>query len=289
MSNHSRRRSLVIVTILIAFICLLLLLLMRCQKQPAVLPEQGGSPAIPTPAAPSEVVPPSEQSESHQQPAEILTPATLTVPERVTAGAAFTIEWTGPDNQDDYITIVPAGAPADVYTSYRETSEGSSLELMAPVEPGAHEVRYVTSRSRTILASAPLEVVPAKASLDAPAEVTLGATLEVTWTGPDNQGDFITIVPVGAADDAYASYANTETGSPVTITAPAQAGQAELRYVSGQGRKVLARRPITVLPPIISLAAPPEAIAGTTIEVTWTGPNNAGDYITLVPAELPDG
>jgi hypothetical protein len=221
--------------------------------------------------------------------AEMLTPATLTVPERVTAGAAFALEWTGPDNRGDYVTIVRREAPATAHDRYAETKKGPSLELTAPLEPGAHEVRYVTARSHTILGRAPIEVLPASVTLDAPAEVALGTQVSVAWTGPDNQGDYVTIVPKETPDGQYDNYTTTDAGSPLSVRVPAVAGEAELRYMSGEGRKVLGRRAIRILAADVSLSAPSEAIAGATIAVSWTGPNNPGDYVTVVSRETPDG
>ncbi|MFM9995764.1 MAG: hypothetical protein ACKVU4_08190 [Phycisphaerales bacterium] len=286
MAVSNRRRNTVIVLILlILLVVALLLLLKRCpQKRPGVAAREGAPAPAPVTPSPGAAGPAAEAP-----PAEAMTPATLAAPERVTAGAAFSVGWTGPDNRGDFVTIVRADAAPAAFGSHLGTERGASLELTAPIEPGTYEVRYVTGRSHTILGRAPIEVTPAGATLDAPAEVVLGSVFSVAWTGPDNKGDYVTIVPGGAPDEHYGSYTDTAKGSPLTLTAPTETGDAEVRYVAGQGRKVLARRPIKVIAAEVSLAAPAEAVAGTTIDVTWTGPNNAGDYITVVAREIPDG
>ena len=71
----------------------------------------------------------------------------------------------------------------------------------------------------------------------------------LTWSGPKNDGDSLTFVPKGLPDGRYAAYADASKGSPVTIKAPAEAGPAEIRYMSGQGARVLARRALTVAAP----------------------------------------
>lgn len=287
MAENARRRHVTVIIVLLLLIALALLL-------PRCLPKKPVGPATPaTNQAPVSTVPaassPATSVPATTEPDEVLTPAIITAPERVVAGAAFTITWSGPDNRGDYVTIVPIDAPPAAFASYAETEKGKSLELTAPVTPGPHEVRYVTERSRTVLGRAPIEVIAAGATLDAPPEVVLGSKFEVTWTGPDNQGDYITIVPGDWPDDKYANYTNVREGSPLTLTAPTETGERELRYVTGQGHKVLARRAIRVIGAEVSLTAPADAIAGTTIAVTWTGPNNAGDYITVVPIGTPDG
>jgi Ca-activated chloride channel homolog len=283
MANPSRRRTLLIAVVAVVLVLLLLLLTMCRRNAPAPAPTPAPAQTVPTrPSVPAERVP--------DQPTtpEVLGEATLKVPPQVTAGAAFSAEWTGPDNRGDYLTIVPPDAANDVFASYRETKDGAALELTAPVKTGPHEVRYVTARSKAVLARALIEVLPMAATLDGPAQVTQGSAFQAAWTGPNNKGDYVTIVPKGAADSVFASYADTSTGSPLKLTAPIETGDAELRYVSGQGRTVLARRPITVVSAPVSLDAPAQAVAGADLEVTWTGPNNTGDYITIVPIQTPD-
>lgn len=287
MSESPRRRNAVIA--LVVILLLILFLLLRCSRTEPEVPERGAGTPPPTPAPAAEAQEPAASAPAAREPDEVLTPATLTVPERVTAGTAFSVAWTGPDNRGDYVTLVRHEASAAEYGHYEETKAGSTLELTAPIEPGAYEVRYVTARSRTILGRAPLEVVPAEVTLDAAPEVVLGAQLSVTWTGPDNHGDYITLVPVETPDGQYGNYTTTDKGSPLTLTAPTTAGAGELRYMTGQGNKVLARRPLRIVMADVSLSAPAEAVAGTTIAVDWTGPNNAGDYVTVVPSATPDG
>lgn len=289
MPESNRRRNVaIVVTLLILILLFLLVVMTMC---PASVNGTAVVPAPTTPTAPTAQPAPQRSASAPPaaQPEEVLTPATLGTPASVAAGSAFTVSWTGPDNAGDYVTIVRTDAAPDASGSYRETRRGASLELTAPMEPGAYEVRYVAARSKTVLGRAPIQVTAVGATLDAPAEVTLGSAFQAAWTGPNNQGDFVTITAKAAPDDAYGSYAETKSGSPVTLTAPVETGDAEVRYVSGQGRRVLARRDIKVVAAAVTLAAPEQAVAGTTIDVAWTGPNNTGDYVTIVPSDAPDG
>ncbi len=281
--NHRRRNTLIAVVVLIIVIALLLVRC-SCQRPPKVT-----TPAVTTPSGSTEVGTATKTAPAVPEPNEVLTPATLTASQTVTAGAVCTVAWTGPDNRGDYVTIVKADASAIENGNYKETKLGKSLELTAPIDPGIYEIRYVTGRSHTILGRVPVKVLEAGATLDAAAEVILGAPFAIKWTGPNNKGDYVTIVAKDAPDAQYGSYADADKPSPQSLTAPTIAGDAELRYVTGQGKKVLARRPIRVIMPTVTLSGPPDAIAGTSIKVAWTGPNNAGDYITVVSAEIPDG
>ncbi len=280
MSPSSKRHT--VIAVLVLLVVLLLLLLTQCKpaKSVAVTPS---APAATPAAAPSTPAP------GGQRPAEVLTTATLALPVSVPAGKPFAVKWTGPDNEKDYITVVRRDAAASIYTNYRDTSTGNPVDLLAPIEPGEWEVRYVTGHSKTVLAHAPLVVTANEVTLTAPAEVVAGSVVTAFWTGPNNAGDYLTLVPKTLPDGRYGNYTDTTKGSPLTVTAPIAAGDAELRYMTGQGAKVLHRIPVRVVAAAISLEAPAAAAAGSKVEVIWAGPNNAGDYLTIVPLSLPDG
>jgi len=220
-----------------------------------------------------------------------LTPvsATLEAVSETVAGGTVSVDWTGPDSPNDYITIVEAGAPAGTYNDYERTRAGSPVEINAPDAIGAYEIRYVIGQSSRTLASQPLSLVAAQATLDAPAEVGAGSDVEVAWSGPDNTNDYITIVEAGAPEGSYNDYERTRVGSPVTITAPDAVGSYEIRYVVGQSGRTLTSIPLALVIAGATIEAPGEAGAGASIEVAWSGPDNHNDYITIVEAGAPDG
>ncbi|MGE4533754.1 hypothetical protein, partial [Halomonas sp.] len=219
-----------------------------------------------------------------------LTPVSAHVkaPEEIPAGSEFTIEWEGPDNPRDYITIVPAGAPEDAYESYQRTSRGSPLSLTAPDALGNYEVRYVVQQSRRVLASQPVTLTPVTASLMVSEPIVPGGEFEVKWQGPDNPRDYITIVPAGAPEDAYESYQRTNRGSPLTLAAPEAPGDYEVRYVIQQSRRVLASEPVSVGAGEVSLNVEGSAEAGGVVNVAWQGPGRYEDFIQIVAADASD-
>jgi hypothetical protein len=212
--------------------------------------------------------------------------ASLDAPASVDAGASLDVAWTGPDNKQDFISIVPAGTPEGKYErGYVYTNRGSPAKLRAPDAPGPYEIRYLMGQApyRT-LGSRPLTVGNTNAGIEAPAAVTAGSRVSFTWTGPDNAQDFITIVPKNAPDQDYGRYVYTNAGSPAEMLAPEVAGEYEFRYLTGQSNLVLARAPFTVTPVTASVRGPAtvEALSATT--VTWEGPNNPQDYVIIQPA-----
>src|SRR5690606_22810521 len=61
----------------------------------------------------------------------------IQAPSEVNAGATFTVAWQGPNSANDYLTIVPVGAPEGTQGSVAFTLWGPALELTAPDAPGS--------------------------------------------------------------------------------------------------------------------------------------------------------
>lgn len=226
-------------------------------------------------------------------PARIDTPpppppgAMLRAPNSIVAGTELTVGWSGPGAQEDAIGFAAPGA-ADVGGNALEVAAGNPLRLVAPTRPGKYEILYVQAQPRRALARAPIDVTPALATLEAVETVTLGSPIEVAWTGPNGHMDFVTVVVPTAPDAAYLDYAYTKAGSPARFAVPDKPGTYELRYVAAASNQVLARRTIVALPATVEIQAAAKAAAGSRLPVQWVGPNNNGDFITVVPPAAED-
>jgi hypothetical protein len=172
--------------------------------------------------------------------------ASLDAPEQVAAGADVTVQWKGPNNPGDYIAI---GDSTHKYLVYGYTRNGPAVKLRAPDQPGEYELRYILKVGDTVIASRKLTVGKVSASLQGPAEVVGRSTFAVRWEGPNNDHDYINIVPKGAREGEVGEYAYTRKGNPVTLLAPAKAGDYELRYSTGQSNATLASAPLRITPP----------------------------------------
>ena len=118
--------------------------------------------------------------------------------------------------------------------------------------------------------------------MDGPDSVEAGADFEVAWTGPDNAGDYIAIVPVNATEWTNTDdYFSTSSGSPGDLTAPTTPGAYELAYFDGSSEEIVARASIEVTAFSGDLLAPDEVAGGTVFSVAWNGPDGSGDYITI--------
>lgn len=218
---------------------------------------------------------------------------TLTFPEEVQAGQWFEVEWTGPDNVGDYVTIVPEGAPEGDWQSYFYTADGSPATLQAPLEPGVYEIRYSTEQvyPNPTLFSMTVTVIMSDYAVMTPSEVMAGSSFDVSWVGPDNAGDYITIVPEGTPEGEWAEYAYTTAGNPLALNAPTETGVYEVRYSSEESfpNPTLAFTVVTVIPLEVTLSAPESVAADAAFDVEWTGPDGDLDYITIVPAGSAEG
>lgn len=204
------------------------------------------------------------------------TEATVKSASTVQAGGALDVQWTGPNNSQDYITLVKAGANQreGQFYVYTGNSTGNAVSLVAPEELGAYEVAYFTGGK--ILARQPVEVIPVSATLDAPEEVVGTLSFPIQWTGPANRQDRIIMIQADADTElppATAVYVVRE--EPVAkLKAPAEPGSYILHYRTNVG-KILASRPIMVTPPPME----PGTLTVTAAPTRGFGKNSAVELI----------
>ncbi|MFZ5961431.1 vWA domain-containing protein [Thalassococcus sp. BH17M4-6] len=207
----------------------------------------------------------------------MLPDASLNAAEEAVAGSTIPVTWEGPNQKSDYIAI--AEIEESRYVNYTYTSKGSPAELLMPPTAGLYELRYVMAQGSTVLATRPINVTSAEASLDAADSAPAGSTLPVTWQGPDYKSDYIAVAVPG--EGRYVNYTYTSKGDPAQVLLPPQPGQYELRYVMSQDNTLLATRPIEVTAVTATIDAPVQATAGETLSVGWTGPDYKSDYLAV--------
>jgi len=193
---------------------------------------------------------------------------------------AVEIGLTGNQLPGDHITVALEGDDIAEHVSCTPLTGRSPITINAPVVAGEYVVRYLSRRGR-ILARAGLAVFEILATLDGPAEIGPGEEFSVSWTGPDEEQDFLSIAAAGEDDSAYRSFALTADGNPSLLSAPRSPGEFELRYVRASDGEVLARQQLSVVALEISLMVPPVVEAGTRFEVEWTGTAGEGDFLAV--------
>lgn len=207
--------------------------------------------------------------------------ATLRAPTEAPVGSTFLVDWTGPNEKNDFVSIAKIGDADSSNFNYEYTRQGPTLELTMPAAPGAYEVRYYMAKEGRVVARVPITGTPVNAALSAPDEAPSGSTVAVEWTGPGYKNDYIDVSALSAGNTDYVHYSYTRKGSPAQIEMPIEPGTYQLRYVMALDKVILATRQITVTEETFAVSGPAEAFAGETIKVDWIGPNLSNDFIAV--------
>lgn len=150
---------------------------------------------------------------------------------------------------------------------------------------GVLNARAGVERTLTI----PLEFKLAATLASTPAGAApAGSSASIKWTGPNRDGDYVTVVKVGAELTAYLDYDYTKAGDPLVIDMPVEPGDYEIRYMLGRPQRTLAALAIKVTAVAATLKGPSSVAAGAPFDIDWTGPNGANDWITVVKPDAPD-
>ncbi|WP_158541682.1 VWA domain-containing protein [Pelagibacterium lacus] len=220
---------------------------------------------------------------------------TVSAPATVTFGTEFTVSWGETINPRDWVVIVPAGADEGTSQGYRRVENHDVISLRAPSVPGLYEVRYVLDEGNRTLASTPVEIVEAQQSVSGPEIVRAESEVTVTWGETVHPRDWVVIVAVGADEGTSQGYRRVENHDDITLTAPAETGLYEIRYVLDEGSKTLASSPLEVVAadaPLddgAGLNAPASATPSETVTVSWTiSPDDADRRVALAKADAPD-
>ena len=209
----------------------------------------------------------------------------LVFADRPLAGTALPVHWRGPDRADDVIAIAERGAEAKDRIKWRYTSDGSPLAVGVPEQPGDYEVRYLQARSGAILASAPLTVIEANVRVEAPASVVAGADFDVSWDGPGDLHDQLTIAGIDALPRHKIAWRYVAGESPTSLRAPDSPGRYEVRYLHGVSGLPLATTALEVIPALASIKVPESVAAGSHFDVIWDGPDNTHDQLAVAAVD----
>jgi Ca-activated chloride channel family protein len=172
--------------------------------------------------------------------------ATLDGPAEIAPGAPFSVDWTGPDEYQDFLSIAGVDDGDDQYRSFAPTATGSPVRLTAPGEPGDYELRYVRAADGEVLARTQFAVTAVAITLEVPQAVDAGTRFEVGWSGTSGTGDFIAVAKPRWATRRHLDWSFTDFGGPVSLAAPFETGRYEVRYISGETKRIIDRRKIEV-------------------------------------------
>ena len=134
-----------------------------------------------------------------------------------------------------------------------ETSDQSQISCIAENTEGLYLTAESTGELKEALESmmmdddaAHMDSEMAPSAIVSPKSSQPNTRISIDWTGPNAEGDFVTLALVGADAMEFESAAPTADGWPAMLNTPATAGEYEVRYVSGADSTVLALDTITV-------------------------------------------
>ncbi len=122
--------------------------------------------------------------------------------------------------------------------------------------------------------------------LETPNVVPAGSRFSVTWKGPTQTLDYLTMID---SDGAKAAYVTTANGSPAKFLSPRAPGAYQLAYIDGKSGNTLAAVAVEVTALSATIEAPSKVPANADFDVVWTGPNNLMDLISIVDEGAEDG
>ncbi len=231
----------------------------------------------------------------------IETAVSLDAPDEAGMGMTFTVRWEGPGARRDRVELFnpEADAGRGKVVFYKRIVNGDmdarTVDLVAPTDTGAYELRYFNGDSSVVLATRPISIVGVEVSLDAPDTAKMGYQIQVKWQGPGARRDEIELFDAQAQAGRGKVLVSKRIvngdidARTVDLVVPALPGTYELRYFNGDSREVLATRPITVEEVPVSLDAPSSVTAGEPFEASWVGPGAYRDQVELFDPEAQGG
>ena len=223
---------------------------------------------------------------------DVSPPVTLEVdPERPLAGDEAHIQYWGAPPGTNYVAVATAGAPAGQYLSrYPTTGSTGEVALPLPDFPNRLEVQFtreIGSGIHQLLGRIEFETNRRHLTIEAPERAEIQTPMTLNWSGDELPGDYIIVEYSG--DDLREDVLCVPAfgGGPMTINAPGPAGDYAVRYKSSRGQTV-ARASLEVFEILATLEGPVKAAPGEDIDVDWTGPDAALDFLSLAALGEPD-
>jgi Ca-activated chloride channel family protein len=142
-------------------------------------------------------------------------------------------------------------------------------------------VRYILGRGNKLLAKTTIEIKAVSASIQAQESADVASEFEVSWQGPGNKGDYISVARLDQNPGQYVNYTYASKGSPLKVRAPSDPGTYEVRYILGRGNKLLAKTTIEIKVVSAKITSPSEGTVNSKISVQWQGPGYKEDYICI--------
>lgn len=210
--------------------------------------------------------------------------ATLTAPAEAMVASTLTVGFSGPKDEGDYLALVNAEGAERAHAWIRDASAEDTVSLQLPGDVGAYRLRYVSPRRPTAtLAERPIQLKPAEAAIDAPAQVPAGGQIVLKTRGPVGDGHWVGVAEKGAPAGRYLAFEWIGSAHPAErkLQAPSTPGDYELRYVLANAEGVLLSRPLKVTDGGQALRGPADVMAGSPLTVQLDNPIDGGHWVGI--------
>ncbi len=179
-------------------------------------------------------------------------------------------------NETDVIADDAEGNPFST-----ELAEGSyTATAYRFVDEAEVETTFEVSGANDVAVTVIFPEIEQTATLVAPETAVAGSTINVEWTGPENDGD--QIITTDAGQTRTLTFAQVDAGNPAALQMPATEGIYDIHYLRREGTNTfLATTQINVTPVTATITAPDSGTVGETIDVEWAGPDYDGDMIVM--------
>jgi hypothetical protein len=179
----------------------------------------------------------------------------------------------GPDTTDEIIVRVNQGTMK------------IKTEFVAP----RGSARKAAPSAEEAAPSPPAAAPELSAEVSAPGSAEVAMQIDVSWKGPANRDDHISIARRDQPPGASVSKTFVKEGNPLKLWTPSDPGDFEVRYILGSGAKLLAKSPITITAVTAKVEPAGPVNIAAWIEVKWEGPARDLDYISVARPDQKPG
>lgn len=205
--------------------------------------------------------------------------ATVSAPGSSKAAGSITVNWKGPAGSGDRLALYAMDSDAALVV--QEPLSEAQFDMMMPSRSGIFALRYETGTTKQVLAETLITIEAPKVIVGSPRQVIAGSDFMVRWQGPAASGDILAIADAGTSGRRYRYQRVLETTGTTPMLAPDKVGSYKVQYISGKDQAVLSEVVFRTMPARAFVRAGKKAVAGTELEVNWSGPNGSGDLIGI--------
>ena len=165
------------------------------------------------------------------------------------AGYTYKVSYKGTAKPTDYAGFTRRGAPPPRTSASYSVIGGSGangnnpFSVTAPTEPGEYDLILVLP-SKGVAERQPIEVVAPSSGFDAIGTVAPGKRFDFTWRGPNQASERVVIAKPEDPGKVYTNswgFSLSKNGK-MGLTAPAEPGIYELRYLSSSYEIMFSRK-----------------------------------------------